>query len=217
MYRHNIFICPGLVLFLVLALTGCYQTESTIEISPDGSGVITSTFNFDNATEEQRQQIKAMLARPNTSSTFNRASLEKDFPSTYFEILELENDQENLRFKSVIKFKDINRLLAVHTQSINLKGVDFEVAGDRLIFKIEKSSQQTGFGSAMQFTRKGSGPGTNIFPKETIRYVDANSKGFIEFSHEYKGDDVNREIKWKDEITISGNTIKRNIIKYNFA
>ena len=52
---------------------------------------------------------------------------------------------------------------------------------------------------------------------ETIRFVDTNSKDFIEFSHEYKGDDVNKEIKWKDEITISGNTIKRNIIKYNFA
>ena len=213
MYRLNIFIC----LALILILTGCYQTESTIEINPDGSGVITSTLNFDNATEEQRQQIKAMMSRPNTSSSFNRASLEKDFPSPYFEIVELESDQENLHFKSVIKFKDINRLLAVNTQSINLNGVDFEVEGDRLIFKIEKLSQQTGFGSAMQFTRKGSSIGTNIYPKETIRFVDVNSKGFIEFSHEYKGDDVNREIKWKDEITISGNTIRRNIIKYNFA
>ena len=68
----------------------------------------------------------------------------------------MESDQENLRFKSVIKFNDINRLLAVHTQSINLNGVDFKVEGDRLIFTIEKSLQQTGFGSAMQFTRKGS-------------------------------------------------------------
>ncbi len=217
MYRHKNFICLVFVLFLVLALTGCFQTESTIEINPDGSGVITSTFNFDNATEEQRQQIKAMLARPNTTSSLNRASLEKDFPSPYFEILELESDQENLRFKSVIKFNDINRLLAVHTQSINLNGVDFEVEGDRLIFNIEKSTQQTGFGSGMQFTRKGGGPGTNIYPKETIRFVDVNSKDFIEFSHEYKGDDVNKEIKWKDELTISGNTIKRNIIRYNFA
>ncbi len=86
MYRHKIIICLGLVLFLVLALTGCYQTESTIEINPDGSGVITSTFNFDNATEEQRQQIKAMLASPNASSNFDRASLEKDFPSPYFKL-----------------------------------------------------------------------------------------------------------------------------------
>ncbi|MFQ5486659.1 MAG: hypothetical protein ACE5DO_15195, partial [Desulfobacterales bacterium] len=125
MYRLNIFI--GLVLILILA--GCFQTESTIEINPDGTGVITSTFNFDNATEEQRQQIKAMLARPNTTSNFNRASLQKDFPSPYFEIIELESDQENLRFKSVIKFKDINRLLAVHNQSINLNGVDFKVEG----------------------------------------------------------------------------------------
>jgi len=213
MYRLKIFIC----LALVLALTSCYQTESTIGINPDGSGVITSTFNFDNATEEQRQQIKAMLARPNASSNFNRASFENDFPSPYFEILELESDQENLRFKSVIKFKDINRLLAVNTQRINLNGVDFEVEGDQLIFKIDKSSQQSGFGSGLQFTRKGGGLGTNIYLKETIRFVDANSKDFIEFSHEYKGDDVNKEIKWKDEITISGNTIKRNIIKYNFA
>ncbi len=215
MYRLKNFIY--LVLTLILALTGCYQTESTIEINPDGSGVITSTFNFDNATEEQRQQIKAMLASPNASSNFNRASLEKDFPSPYFEILALESDQENLRFKSVIKFNDINRLLAVHTQSINLNGVDFEVEGDKLIIKIEKPSQQSGFGSGMQFTRKGGGPGTNIYPRETIRFVDTNSKDFIEFSHEYKGDDVNREVKWKDEITISGNTITRNIIKYNFA
>jgi len=217
MYRLKNFICLVLILFLVLALTGCFQTESTIEINPDGSGVITSTFNFDNATEEQRQQIKAMLASPNASSNFNRASFEKDFPSPYFEILELENDQENLRFKSVIKFKDINRLLAVNTQSINLNGVDFEVEGDRLLFKIEKSSQQSGFGPGLQFTRKGGGSNTNIYPKETIRFVDTNSKGFIEYSHEYKGDDVNKEIKWKDEITISGNTIKRNIIRYNFA
>ncbi len=217
MYRLKTFIYLALILFLVLALTGCYQAESTIEINPDGSGIITSTFNFDNATEEQRQQIKAMLARPNASSNFNRASFEKDFPSPYFEILELENDQENLRFKSVIKFKDINRLLAVNTQSINLKGVDFEVEGDKLIFKIEKSSQQSGLRSSIQFTRKGGGLGTNIYPKETIRFVDANSKDFIEFFHEYKGDDVNKEIKWKDEITISENTIKRNIIKYNFA
>ena len=72
-----------------------------------------------------------MMSRPNTSSTFNRASMEKDFPSPYFEILELESDQENLRFKSVIKFNDINRLLAVHTQSINLNGVDFEIEGDQ--------------------------------------------------------------------------------------
>ena len=65
----------------------------------------------------------------------------------------------------LLNLMDINRLLAVHTQSINLNGVDFEVEGDRLIFNIEKSSQQTGFGSAMQFTRKGSGLGTNIYPK----------------------------------------------------
>ena len=217
MYRHKIFICLGLVLFLVSALTGCYQTESSIEINSDGSGVITSTFNFDNATEEQRQQIKAMLASPNASSNFNRVSLEKDFPSPYFEIIALESDQENLRFKTVIKFKDINRLLAVNTQSINLNGVDFEVDGGKLIFKIEKPSQETGFGSAMQFTRKGGGLNTNSYPKETIRFVDANSKDFIEFSHEYKEDDVNREIKWKNEILIPGNTIKRNIIRYNFA
>jgi len=201
MYRLNIFICLALILILV----GCYQTESTIEINPDGSGVITSTLNFDNATEEQRQQIKAMMSRPNTSSSFNRASMEKDFPSPYFEIVE------------VIKFMDINRLLAVHTQSINLNGVDFEVEGDRLIFTIEKSSQQTGFGPAMQLTRRGGGLGTNIYPKETITFVGENSKDFIEYSHEYKGDDVNKEIKWKDGIIISGNTIKRNIIKYNFA
>jgi len=158
-----------------------------------------------------------MMSRPNTSSSFNRASMEKDFPSPYFEIVELESDQENLRFKSVIKFEDINRLLAVHTQSINLNGVDFEVEGDKLIFTIEKSSQQTGFGSGMQLTRRGGGLGTNIYPKETIRFVDANSKDFIEYSYEYKGDDVKKDIKWKDGITISGNTIKRNIIKYNFV
>lgn len=163
------------------------------------------------------QQIRAMLASPNASSNFNRASLEKDFPSPYFEILELESDQEDLRFKSVIKFNDINRLLAVNTQSINLNGVDFEVKGDMLIFKIEKTSQQRDFGSGLQFTQKGGVPGVNIYPKETVRFVDANSKDFIEFFHEYKGDDVNKEIKWKDEITIPENTIKRNIIKYNFA
>ncbi len=117
----------------------------------------------------------------------------------------------------VIKFKDINRLLAVKTQSINLDGVDFEVDGDRLIFKIEKSTQQTGFRSGMQFTRKGGGFDANIYPKETIRFVDANSKGFIEFYHESNREDVTKEITWKDEITIAGNTIKRNIIKYNFA
>ncbi|MCP4267693.1 MAG: hypothetical protein GY777_19360 [Candidatus Brocadiaceae bacterium] len=215
MYRHKTFIY--LALILVLAMTGCFQTESTIEINPDGSGVITSTLNFDNATEEQRQQIKAMMSNPNASSNFNRASFEKDFPSPYFEILELESDQESLRFKSIIKFKDINRLLAVDTQSINLNGVDFEVEGDKLIFKIDKSSQQTGFGSGLKFTRKGGGSGMNIFPKETIRFIDANSNDFIEFSHEYKGDDAEKEIKWKDEIAISGNTIKRSTIKNNFA
>ncbi len=217
MYRLNIFIC----LVLLLALTGCYQTKSTIEINPDGSGVMTSTFNFDKATEEQRQQIKAMLASPNARSSFNRASLKKDFPSPHFEILELEDDQENLRFKSVIKFKDINRLLAIKTQGINLNVVDFEVESDKLIFRIEKPSQQTGFGPSTQLLARmggrGSGLDTTVYPKETIRFVDANSKGFIEFSHEYKGDDVKKSITWKDEITISGNTIKRNIIKYNFA
>ncbi len=217
MYHHKAFICLAFALFLVLSLTGCVQTESTIEVNPDGSGVITSTLNFDNATEEQRQQIKAMMSSPNTSSNFNRASFEKDFPSPYFEILKLENDQENLSFKSVIKFKDINRLLTVETKSINLNGVDFEVEGDKLIFKIDKSLQQTGFGTGLKFTRKDGGLGTNVYPRETIRFVDAKSKDFIEFSQEYKGDDANKEIKWQDEITISGNTIKRNIIKYSFA
>ena len=65
-------------------------------------------------------------------------------------------------------------------------------------------------GPGLQFTRQGGGSDTNIFPKETIRFVDANSKDFIEFSHEYKGDDAKKEIKWKDEIAISGNTIKRS-------
>ncbi len=217
MYRHKIFICHALVLFVVLVLAGCFQTESTIVINSDGSGVITSTLNFDNATEEQRQQIKAMMSSPNASSNFNRASFEKDFPPPYFEIIELENDQENLSFKSVIKFKDINRLLAVDTQSINLNGVDFEVEGDKLIFKIDKSLQQSGFGPGLQFTRKGGGSDTNIYPKETIRFVNANSKDLIEFSHEYKGDDVKKEIKWEDKITIPGHTIKLNTIKYNFA
>ncbi len=217
MYRLKTFIYLAFALFLAFAMTGCFQTESTIEINPDGSGVITSTLNFDNATEEQRQQIKAMMTRPSASSNFNLASFEKDFPSPYFEILELEDDQENLRFKSVIKFKDINRLLAVDTQSINLNGVDFEVEADKLIFKIDKPAQQTDFGSGMQFSRKGGGSDTNIYPKETIRFVDANSRDLIEYSHEHKGDDLKKDIKWKDDITISGNTIKRNIIKYNFA
>ncbi len=217
MYRLKTFICLVLISFLVLAMTGCYQTESTIELNPDGSGIITSSFNFDNATEEQREQIKAMMSSPNASSNFNRASFEKDFPSPYFEIIELSNDQENLRFKSVIKFKDINRLLNVNTQSINLDGVDFEVDGDKLKFKINKSSQQSGFGAGLQFSRKGGGSDTFICPKETIRFVDANSKGFIEFSHECKGDDAKKEITWNNELTISGNTIRRNSIKHNFA
>ena len=68
MYRLKIFIC----LALVLALTSCYQTESTIGINPDGSGVITSTFNFDNATEEQRQQV-ADRHREKTRSISDRS------------------------------------------------------------------------------------------------------------------------------------------------
>ncbi len=207
------FIC----ITLVLALPSCYQVESTIKLNPDGSGVLTSLLNFDNATEEQREQIKAMLARPNASTNLDRASLQKDFPPPYFEILALESDQENLRFKSVIKFYDINRLLAVNTEKSNLNGVDFEAEGDRLTFTIERSSQQSGLSSALQFTRMGGGLDTNRYPKETIRFVDMKSEDFIEFSHEYRGNDADKQIKWKDELTIPGNRIKRNIIKYNFA
>lgn len=209
MFRLKSIICVIFILFL----TGCYESEITVEINRDGSGTMTSQVDFDNATDEQRQQIKAMLNSPNARSNFNRKSIEENYPNPYFEIIELQEDQENLRFRLVIKFQDINRLFAVDPQTSQLKGVDFKVDGDRLVFKIVKSSQSMGFGTNAKFAGKGDSPNLNIYPKEIIRFVNADSKDRIEFVYEYTGEDV----VWENTLSIPGHTIQKNLTKYNFA
>ena len=198
-------------------MTGCYESKTVIELNPDGSGVMTTTANFDNATEDQRQQIKALFKDPNADVSYSRSEMEESFPKPYFEIVELSEDQETLNFKSVIKFKDINRLLAVDSENSMLKGVDFNVEGDEITFKITRSSQESGLGENITFLGSLDKFSQNISPKETIKIVDPKSGNAIEFSHEYKGDDSAKEITWNDRLKIAGHTIQRNSIKYNFV
>jgi len=196
MSRLKSFICIIFVLFL----SGCYESEIVIEINNDGSGIMTSRMHFDNATSDQRHQIKAMLNQPDTKWNFNKKVLGQDSTNPYFEIIDLQEDKENLRFKSVVKFQDINRALA----SSSLKGLDFEVDGDSLVFKIVRTSQASGFGSGVKLAGKNDGLNLNIYPKESIRFTSAESNDFIEFVHEYKGDDVEKDVAWNDRLIIPG-------------
>lgn len=166
---------------------GCYENETIIKLNPDGSGIIATNTNFDNATEEQRQQIKSLLDQPNTQSDFDEDKMKEKFPSPYFEIIELVEDKEALHFKSAIKFTDINRLLVVDSKNVQLKGLDFEVHGDELIFKITRSSQQSGFGENVKFKGTMDKFAKNIYPKETVNIVNAKTNDFVTFFHEYTG------------------------------
>ena len=73
----------------------------------------------------------------------------------------------------------------------------------------------------MQITRKGgrsSGLDTNIYPEgRRSGLLTRIQRILLNILMNIKEMTVNKEIKWKDGIIISGNTIKRNIIKYNFA
>lgn len=203
-------------LILVIFFTGCYEREMIIKINPDGSGIVTTTTNFDNATEDQRQQIKAMFNRPDSQSDYSENKMKKSFPTPHFEILEIVEDKETLNFKSTIKFFDINRLLAVDTQSVPFKGIDFKVEGEDLVFEIARSTTQSGFGPGFKLKKTADEFEKSIYPKETYRFIDAQTGNSIEFVHEYKGEETKKEISWEERLSIAGHTIQREEIKFIF-
>lgn len=213
MYRlkHLFFI------YLILFLSGCYESETVIKLNPDGSGIITTNMDFDNATEEQRLQIKSFLSLPNVQSDFDEDKMKEKFPPPYFEIVELVKDREALRFKSTVKFTDINRLLAVDPEDGPLKGLNFEAQGEDILFKIIRSSQDSGYGQNIKLKGTMGKFAGNIYAKETINIVNTQTGDGIVFFHEYKGDKIEKEFTWEDRLKAPGHTIKRAPVKYNFA
>ena len=165
----------GLAAIATLLLSGCITTETTIKLNPDGSGTVEYTSNYDRASDEVREKIRAQMASPGTRSRNSKEALLNDYPTPHFELVAFEEDQQTLRNRMVLHFNDINALLIRREKTdLGLKALDFEVDGERLVFSIKEEKSTHTWPEKFDDT-----PG-----KETISIINAATGETISFSRE---------------------------------
>ena len=165
----------GLAAIATLLLSGCITTQTTIQLNSDGSGIVEYTSNYDRASDEVREKIRAQLASPNTRSRNSRKALLEDYPAPHFELVAFEEDGQELRNRIVLRFNDINALLIRRQKTdLGLKALDFKVDGDRLLFSVEEEKPTHPWPEKFDST-----PG-----QETIEIINSTSGQTISFSRE---------------------------------
>ena len=158
-----------------LLLSGCITTETTISINPDGSGTVEYTTDFDRASEEVRNNIRAQLTAPNSKPRNSKENLLEDYPAPHFEIVTVEHDFQELRSRIVLRFNDINALLIPRKKTdLGLKALDFEADGENLLFSIKEKKPTYPWPEKFD----------NMPGLETITIVNAASDEKVVFSRE---------------------------------
>ncbi|NQT21085.1 MAG: hypothetical protein HQ592_15360 [Planctomycetes bacterium] len=205
MFLRNRWTC--LAALAVLCLSGCLSVETVITLNPDGSGEVALSADLDRATEEQRAQIRKRSEDTNMTLPLGEAELKEACPAPHFEIIERKEDTEALKFQAKIAFKDINRLLTDKTlRMLGLKGFDFKVDGDDIVFSLKEEPEDRQMG----FVPENAAP-----PTRRIRVVNAKTKKTVEFYQE-----ISQKAKladWTGRLAMKGHTIKRTAVRNNFA
>ena len=207
MSDQNKFSC--LVLLMLICIAGCKSSKTVITLNPDGSGTLVLNIDYDRATDEQRDKFRKQLGSEGFSCGFEEDSFRPLFPEPHFTISKYKFDTKKLTVYAKISFTDINRLLVKKSADIlDLKGLDFSVDNSKVTFTV-KTDSNSGMGAMVR-------KGNEALPViREIVIINGQTKESIRF-YEEKGPDTPAG-EWSGSHDMKVHTIKRTIIKRNFA
>jgi len=212
-YRiNNILILP-----IIFLLSACYEIDIVIELNPDGSGVFKRSMNFNRASEEQKEKIRAFFNMSDNGFSSELLKIEDNFPTPFFNIIKNDIDEENLTTYTEIEFQDINRLFAVDKKASGLKGVNFEVDKSHIIFTININNELINQKQTSKSSSIKSNPFESLTAKVTNTFISKSNNEKVETYYELIGDEKKAVVKWQGKLEIPNHSITKRKIKQAFA
>jgi len=191
------------LLCAAVLLNGCIDRKISITINTDGSGTLEYQEHFDRADSELRKKIKKHLASSNMKSPLDENKIPVLLPAPNFKVVSYSFDKVKLHRKIIVKFKDINELLAKEqAKAFNIDGLDFKRTANSLTFTLQTKTGRK--------VRPNGKTGRKLEPPRlTLTIVNSATGDKVSHFQEENGNEIP---EWQAQLPFKNASFKRTII-----